>query len=349
MVKGSFKEKQKGAEHLLKAAWDVAIIIVAYEGDDWIPNCLESLKTSTQVNALVLLVDNKDNTDLKSGTMGSLTIHCFKTPQPMGFADANNFALMKVPSNVPNICFLNQDTISQKNWLEEALSCLKQNPEIGAVSPMLKNYQGTDWDHEFHNLLKSQPEFREDWLHSSSIPSKALFHIVDDIPATAMLIRTPVIKQTGPFDPIFGSYYEDFDLCMRVRRTGYNLSICSQSIIFHYSGSISQSPGARKRRSRWVIRNKTIHKIRNEPGSRLFSTCKHLVWGGLLQILRSILGTPSSSPIWSAILAYLDLIKVMPRLLSREIDKKEWHQFLQQIEWESFAAPPHVLNENFTR
>lgn len=329
--------------------WDVAIIIVAYEGDAWIPDCLESLKSSTQINGLVILIDNKDNTGLTSGKIGSLTIHCLKTPHPMGFADANNFALMKVPPSVPNICFLNQDTISQKNWLEEALRCLDKNPKIGALSSMLKNYQGSDWDRDFKLSLKSQSGYKEDWLQPTHHPESAPFHLVDCIPATAMIVRTDVIKRTGPFDPLFGSYYEDYDLCMRIRKLGFHLAICPQSTIFHYSGSISQSPEARKRRSRWVIRNRTIHKIRKEEGPRWMLIWNLLIVAGSKQIIRSILRTPSSSHIKSVIMAYVDLLQILPRLFSKKIDQKFWNQFLNTICWENFGSTPFECNENSSR
>ena len=344
----SYSKKTENSTTSPRADWEVAIIIVAYEGDAWIPDCIESLKASTQINALVLLIDNKDNTNLISEEIGSLTIRCFKTPHPMGFADANNFALMKVPSSVPNICFLNQDTLSQQKWLEEGLNCLHQNPQLGAVSPMLKNYQGTDWDKEFQFLLKNQPEFKSDWLNYSDHHSVAKTHLVDDIPATAMIVKTEVIKQSGPFDNIFGSYYEDFDLCMRIRKLGYHIAICPQSILFHYSGSISQTEEARRKRSRWVIRNRTVLKIRSSHGPRWLKAWRHLIINGSLQTIRAILRTPSSSPLRSVAMAHIDLIGILPRLCSCKIDKKKWDQFLEEINWESFATQHHSLNENFT-
>ncbi len=344
----SYSKKNENNDPSPRAGWEVAIIIVAYEGDAWIPDCIESLQASTQINALVLLIDNKDNTKLMSGEIGSLTIHCFKTPHPMGFADANNFALMKVPTSVKNICFLNQDTLSQKNWLEEGLNCLHENPQLGAVSPMLKNYQGTDWDKEFQFLLKNQPDFKIDWLNCSDHPSVAKIHLVDDIPATAMIVKTEVIKRSGPFDNIFGSYYEDFDLCMRIRKLGYHIAICPQSILFHYSGSISQTEEARRKRSRWVIRNRTVLKIRNSHGPRWIEAWRHLIINGSLQTIRAILRTPSSSPLRSVAMAHIDLIGILPRLCSCKIDKKRWDQFLEEINWESFATQHHSLNENFT-
>ena len=331
------------------ANWDIAIIVVAYEGDAWIPSCMESLQSSTKVNALVLLVDNKDNTKLKSEKLGTLTVESFKTPHPMGFADANNFALMKVPPSVPYICFLNQDTISQKNWLEIGLQCLNQHPRIGGVSPMLKNYQGTGWDHDFQNSLRNQPGFDESWLKDPSPKFSTTYHDVEEVPATAMIVRTDVIKQTGPFDPIFGSYYEDYDLCMRIRHLGYRLAFCHLSIIHHYSGSISQTKKARKRRSRWVIRNRTIHTIRKatDPRWKLLLQC--MVLGALRQIIRAIMRTPSSAPLQSVLLAYLDLIQVLPRLISNKIDRNKWEDFLTSIRWDLFTTQSFQVNENSSR
>ena len=141
---------------------------------------------------------------------------------------------MKVPSSVPNICFLNQDTLSQKKWLEEGLNCLHQNSQLGAISPMLKNYQGTDGDKGFQFLLKNQPDFKSDWLNCSDHRSAAKIHLVDDIPATAMIVKTEVIKRSGPLDNIFSSYYEDFDIFMQIEECKRNPSLrvcCLKGII----------------------------------------------------------------------------------------------------------------------
>lgn len=326
--------------------WKIAIIVIAYQGDDWVPGCIKSLQESTQIKTLVLLVDNKDNTGLKSKTEGQMTIHCFKTPRPMGFADANNFALMKVPSEVPYVCFLNQDTISQPNWLDHVINCLNYNPSLGAVTPVLKNYQGTEWDRDFRNALMTQPGFNESWLEDKTRADATDFKCVEDIPATSMVIRTEIIAKTGPFDPIFGSYYEDYDLCMRIRQLGFQIAICPQSVVFHYSGSISQSKNARKRRSRWIIRNRTIHKIRKHKGPRWILFCKYFIFSGIKQLIRATLGSPSSAPLGIVIQANFDLIKVLPRLISRAKDHKEWSCFLDGIDWCTFATKPFARHEN---
>jgi GT2 family glycosyltransferase len=308
------------------------IIIVAYKGDEWLPDCIQSLVESTNQKLDVLLVDNAFNETLYQGKLGHHTLQVVKTPKPMGFAEANNFALRYVPEDTKTVCFLNQDTISTSGWLDRCLEVLDQNDTIGAVSPMLRSYDGKGWDMTFVDILKQQPDFRDEWLNVDK-DCPASQQTVLELPATAMIVKWPLLLKSGPFDPLFGSYYEDFDLCLRLRQCGASLAICPDAFVQHFSGSVSQSKDAQLRRARWVLRNRVIYRLRQGGSSRLEPFMKHFVLAFPRHFLRACIGRKGSNPVSAVSKAFLDLIQILPRLISDQTDKQKWQAFLDEFQW----------------
>lgn len=308
------------------------VIIVAYKGDDWLPDCIRSLVESTIQKLDILLIDNAFNERLYQGSVGSHTLHVVKTPKPMGFAEANNFALQYVTADTETVCFLNQDTISTRGWFDRCLESLNENDHFGAVSPMLRSYDGKGWDMTFVGILKKQPKFKEQWLNVEK-GSHASHQKVQELPATAMIVKWPLLLKSGPFDPLFGSYYEDFDLCLRLRQCGATLTICPDAFVQHFSGSVSQSKEAQLRRARWVLRNRVIYRLRQGGASRMLPFLKHFVFAFPRHFIRACIGTESSKPVSAVIKAFWDLIQIMPRLLSERSDQQKWQSFLDESRW----------------
>lgn len=313
------------------------MIIVAYKGDEWIPACIKSLVESTRQPLDILLVDNAFNENLYEDPVDPHVLRVVKTPNPMGFADANNFALQHVPDDTETVCFLNQDTISTPGWFDRCLAALENDLQLGSVSPMLRSYDGNGWDTTYVDILRQQPNFSDAWLNSNEENSVSP-QVVQELPATAMVVKWPVLLKSGPFDPIFGSYYEDFDLCLRLRQCGAKLAICPDAFVRHFSGSVSRSKEAQLRRARWVLRNRVIYRLRQGGAPRWRLFLRHMIYEFSYQFIRACLGTKSSKPITAVTGAFFDLLKLVPRLISKRLDQEKWHSFLNEMNWKQPTA-----------
>ncbi|MBU4016670.1 glycosyltransferase family 39 protein, partial [Patescibacteria group bacterium] len=60
---------------------------------------------------------------------------------------------------------------------------------------------------------------------------------VDVIPGTAFMIRKNIFDKIGGFDEKFFLYFEEFDLCKRVKALGWKIFIYPQAKVFHAWGS----------------------------------------------------------------------------------------------------------------
>ena len=182
------------------------VVVVDYHGKRWLPDCLVTLRDATGDDCRIVFVDNGGNGDIARLGLDEESAVVLTAPRRMGFAEANNFALQQVGLEAGAVCFLNQDTLSEPGWLAACLECLENNPNVGAVSPLLRNYDNTGWDPGFFDCARESAQLLELLNNQSGADD---FCEVPRVTAAAMIVRSDVLRQVGPFDPIYVSYYED--------------------------------------------------------------------------------------------------------------------------------------------
>ncbi|WP_347244264.1 glycosyltransferase [Thermogutta sp.] len=312
----------------------VKIILIAYNSGRWLKPCFDSLRRVSCNNYEVILVDNGGNNMVVQLAREMDKISALATPFSMPFSEANNFALVNGGLDSEFVCFLNQDTISREDWLSACLAMMEKDEMVAAVIPLIENYDGTTWDQAFVTCAKANPELYERLQQGvrGSFNDLPEFVEVPEITAAAMVVRTEALMKAGPFDPIYGSYYEDYDLCRRIATAGYRVGICTRGRVGHYGGSVTTDRKAYLRRARWICRNRVIYAARWKWKNRLAG----LVWYLALELprnfARSLLGR-SAIPFRSFLRAHLDLVPLLPRLISPSHDRKVWLQYLRAIGW----------------
>lgn len=306
------------------------VVIVGYQGERWLPGCLNTLAEASAESIRLVLVDNGGNGDLGALPLDKFQCHLTTAPRRLGFAEANNFALRQIDLDSEAVSFLNQDTLSQPGWLDACLACLRDHPDVGALSPLLLTYDGSGYD----------PGFRDCTRHVAAFPANpagradySAFEEAQQVTAAAMVVRTAALRKSGPFDPIFGSYYEDYDLCRRIRLAGYRIGVCGRGAVWHYSGSSTTSTSAKEKRLRQIIRNRVILSIREAGDRRGRALARYVTCSLPHNLGRSLLGTPSSQPLSVQLAANWDLAAQWKRLLSARSDHRAWIEYLSTIDW----------------
>jgi len=276
----------------------------------------------------LILLDNAGNSVMEQLDLGYFDAEVLKTPHPMGFADANNYALVNASRLEDVVLFLNQDTLSAPGWVYACLSALRADHSFGAISPLITTYDGEDWDPSFMDCLDATQQHD---VRSDSVAARVID--VENAPAAALLVRRDVLAGTGPFDPIFGSDYEDYELCRRIRAAGYRIGFAADARLAHYSGSTTTTEKKERARMRQIIRNRVIYRVRDENRSRIGHLAFHFLIDTPKRIARGLLGTPSSQPPMVTLKATFDLVRLLPRLISAGRDRSLWLRYLEEIGW----------------
>ena len=116
---------------------DVTIIIVNWNGKEFLARCLEGLWKQTCKSFSVTLVDNGSNDGSLDFVIENYPeVSLIGLPENIGFAAANNLALEKVRTKYAAL--LNNDAVPDPLWLETLVRAIDRNPAAGfAASKML--------------------------------------------------------------------------------------------------------------------------------------------------------------------------------------------------------------------
>lgn len=215
---------------------NTAIVIVSYNSCYLLTKTIESIRNTIPANTYRIIVVDNDSTDscveyLKS--QSDITLYC--NSENKGFACACNQGCRDVIDE--DIFLLNNDTRLAYNSLFWLKMGLYKNQNIGACGS-ISNYAG--------NLQQIEKDFPlpNDYLEFASSINVLLAQPYEErvrLSGFAMLIRHGLWSQVGGMDEIFSpGYFEDDDLCMKIRSNGLKLLLCKNSFIYH-AGSQSFS------------------------------------------------------------------------------------------------------------
>lgn len=214
-----------------------SIIIVNYNTKVLLHNCLQTvLKNFNHKNFEIIIVDN-NSTD---GSVEMLErdyqkkIKLIKNDKNIGFGPANNRGA-KI-ANGEYLFFLNSDTRIEDDIFTIVNNIFKQNKSIAIISPKLLLKNGVEQDYAFGDF----PKFLNLILHKFYKKNKEdLIIDTDWVSGAAMFIRKNIFEKAGGFDEKYFMYFEDIDLCKRIKNSGYKVLYVKDCYITHL---IAQSP-----------------------------------------------------------------------------------------------------------
>lgn len=219
-----------------EADFFISVIILNYNQEKFTSECISSLRKSAYKNYEVVLVDNgSDDKSWRHLKNQFPDIVLLRNDENLGFCRGVNIGLRYAMDNRNPDCLLmlNNDSIADKNLLFGVSYIFLHNPDIGIVGGVEYIYDKPDTiyqaGHRFIWWLGVQSRIRR-------IPEGSLVVPVQSVPGSCLAIRGIVLKKVGFLDERFFSYYEDADLCMRVRRIGYKV-VYSHSVRIRHRGS----------------------------------------------------------------------------------------------------------------
>ncbi len=234
------------------AVCDLSVVIVSYNTCDVLKRCFEHLREAARgVSMQIFVVDNGSI----DGTQEMVRVEypdvrLIESPVNLGFGAANNRALLEASGRY--IILLNSDAFLQPDALLHAISLMDADLDVGIGGARLIGPSG-GWQpsarafpsllNDFLSLSGLASRFRNSrffgradrtWC-DSLVPAE-----VDWVPGAFSIIRPEALKAAGVFDEDFFLYYEEVDLCRRVKALGYKVMYWPDIIVVHLGGESSK-------------------------------------------------------------------------------------------------------------
>lgn len=263
----------------------VYIIILCWNGKKWLNDCLSSVVHTAYSNFKILLVDNGSS----DGSVEYVRKHfpqieILLNRDNLGYAEGNNRGIrLALQNGADYIALLNQDIKVEPNWLLNCLDTFRNYNNMGILSPMQYNYEGSAIDSNFLNLLMNENSgFKEQYYKGELGKMYEVMRVI----GAAMIVRRDVFEKVGLFDSLYYCYYEETDLCRRTRYHGFKIGIITTSKVFHWHTLIQE--GKRDKKTRYLLgRNAAIYGLKNPFCSFYRNLKAHFWWGGVKNVWRT--------------------------------------------------------------
>lgn len=227
---------------------DVSIIIVNYKTIKLVEECIQSVISHTfEISYEIIVVDNNSGDDVRGRLNDSFgigeKIKVLNLSENLGFGKANNKGF-KIANGRYFFC-LNPDTILMNNAVKILADFLDEHPSVGACGGNLFDVNGNP-NHSFRRYLPGfewelnvlafyKPE-KVRYCGNNEFNRTEMPLCVGYITGADLMVRKSVIEQTHGFSPEFFMYFEETDLCYKIKKCGYDIVNVPQAHIIHLEG-----------------------------------------------------------------------------------------------------------------
>lgn len=227
----------------------LSIIIVNYHVENDLFECIKSIqKFNKNLNSEIIVVDNDEEKTIEKDLSRKFPkVKYVKSPGNIGYGAGNNLGLKFAKGEF--LIILNPDTKMASGSLRKILS-LFEDKKIGIVAPILINNEGDPYELQGTKELTPKRAIFSLSFISKLIPKNKIYKDyymlgwnknkikeVDVVPGTAFIIKKDLFEKVGGFDSNFFLFFEEFDLCKRIRELGYKIYISPSLKVFHKWGA----------------------------------------------------------------------------------------------------------------
>lgn len=230
----------------------VAIVILNWNGSHYMQQFLPSVLASSYPNFEVYVADN-------ASTDNSIAMLCEHFAQVkivqneanFGFAGGYNQALTHIKADY--YVLLNSDVQVAINWIEPIIDLMETDATIAACQPkVLAYHKQTHFEYAgaaggWIDLLGYA--FCRGRFFDICEPDNGQYNDNAEVfwaSGCALFIKASLFHSFGGFDSHFFAHMEEIDLCWRIKRAGYRIMVCPQSVVYHIGGGSLHKSNPRK-------------------------------------------------------------------------------------------------------
>ena len=217
--------------------FDLTVIITSFYSSDKIFSCIESIEKSIKI----IVIENSNDEKLKEEIHSKYqNVECILSKENLGYGAGNNLGLSRVQTRYALI--VNPDVTLNTDAVNKFFLSINNLEDFGIVAPISQNEKYNNFN------INDDKEIKE----------------VDNVKGFAMFLNMKNLKQINFFDDNFFLYFEEIDLCRRLKKNNSKIFIDPTIKVSHLGGTSHNSeiekPMELSRNWHWMWSTFYFHK-----------------------------------------------------------------------------------------
>lgn len=270
----------------MKKAYDIAVILINYNNARYTIDCIKSVieNTTRQLAIQFVVVDNCSEIDDFNAVknfaeqLDSPDLLLFRSQINAGFGTGNMHGVQF--ANARYYAFINNDTLMIDDCLHHCYQFMESHPDAAVCGPQIridKKRQARSFGH-FISLPKII--FGNTLLESRFFgrkPSRKATYTaplqVDYVNGSFMFFRAGDFHSVGGFDTNIFLFYEESDICYRLKNKGRATYYLPNAKYIHFEGSSHKAPIAIKKE----LKMSMLYVLRKNRGYLNFLVARYFL------------------------------------------------------------------------
>jgi GT2 family glycosyltransferase len=284
---------------------DVTAILVAHNGERWLPRTLAAVAASDRAPDQLIAVDtgSRDSTaDLLGAALGAHSV--VTLPASTGFGAAVQAGIDAADDRIPEqptwhpqvewIWLLHDDCAPAPDALRRLLEYAVRRPEAGVIGPKVRSWR------DERQLLEVGLSISGGGRRQTGLEKREYDQGQHDatrevlaVGSAGMLVRRDVWDELGGFDPRLPIFRDDIDFGWRANLAGHPVVVHPDAIVQHAEAAAHgrRRLGATRDRAHLVDRRNALYVLlANAPASHVPFVYVRILLGGLSRALGFLFG-----------------------------------------------------------
>jgi GT2 family glycosyltransferase len=151
-------------------------------------------------------------------------------PINTGYAGGNNEGIgIALDNDADYIFIINPDVRISPGSIASYVSLMEKDRSISALNPIQLSVEGDTMDEIFRREMFDYNDYETPAL---PLKSEQLWE-VKTLFGAALLLSRDIVEKVGGFDPLYFAYWEEVDLCRRIKYHGGRLFVTASEPVVH--------------------------------------------------------------------------------------------------------------------
>lgn len=212
----------------------VSIVVLSYNGVEYLEDSLSSLFGQTYKNIEIILVDNNSaDNSVEYASKHFPTVRIIKNEKNLGLTGGNNAGIKAAKGKY--VAFFNNDAVADPKWMEELVDVIEQDEKVGFVSGKIYDFSNKKKLQFAGSKAELSYRLHMELTGAGEIDNGAYDELstIDFAHGCALLTRKDLMMNIGLQDEDFFIYFDEIDYTLRAKKLGFKSIYVPKAIVYH--------------------------------------------------------------------------------------------------------------------